>query len=149
LIKLRQSHPNLHRRKFFQDRPIGPEAPDRAVDGGHEADIQWFRPDGQEMTDEEWHAGWIRCIGMRLNGRTLEDVNSVGESLVDDTFLILLNPHHEPVRFTFPPPRDGTFWELRLDTRGFRPPTIRRDRVSKSYQLMEHSMAVWVEKPLK
>ena len=149
LIKLRQSHPNLHRRKFFQDRPIGPEAPERAVDGGQERDIQWFRPDGKEMSDEEWHAGWVRCIGMLLNGRTLEDVNALGEPLVDETMLILLNPHHEPVRFTFPPPRNGTFWELRLDTRGFKPPKPRRDRVQKSYQLMEHSMTLWVEKAMK
>jgi isoamylase len=149
LIKLRLSHPNLHRRKFFQDRPIGPEAPERAVDGGQERDIQWFRPDGKEMSDEEWHAGWIRCIGMLLNGRTLEDVNLLGEPLVDETLLILLNPHHEPVRFTFPPPRTGTFWELRLDTRSFKPPRPRRDRVQKSYQLIEHSMAVWVEKAVK
>jgi isoamylase len=149
LIKLRQSHPNLHRRKFFQDRPIGPEAPERTVDGRQEADIQWFRPDGKEMSDEEWHAGWIRCVGMLLNGRTLEDVNLLGEPLVDETMLILLNPHHEPVRFTFPPPRTGTFWELRLDTRGFKPPRPRRDRVQKSYQLMEHSMTLWVEKAMK
>ncbi len=27
LIALRKSHPNLHRRKFFQDRRIDPEAP--------------------------------------------------------------------------------------------------------------------------
>jgi isoamylase len=149
LIKLRQSHPNLHRRKFFQDRPIGPEAPDRLVDGDQEPDIQWFRPDGQEMTDEEWHAGWVRCLGFLLNGRTLEDVNLLGEPLVDETLLILLNPHHEPIRFFLPPPRTGTFWELRLDTRGFKPPRPRRDRVQKSYQLMEHSMTLWVEKPAK
>jgi isoamylase len=149
LIKLRLSHPNLHRRKFFQDRPIGPEAPDRAVDGGQEADIQWFRPDGQEMSDEEWHAGWVRCLGMLLNGRTLEDVNLLGEPLVDETFLILLNPHHEPIRFYLPPPRAGTYWELRLDTRNFKPPKTRRDRTPKSYQLIAHSMAVWVEKSVK
>jgi isoamylase len=149
LIKLRQSHPNLHRRKFFQDRPIGPEAPDRLVDGRQEADIQWFRPDGQGMSDQEWHAGWVRCIGMLLNGRTLEDVNMLGEPLVDETMLILLNPHHEPIRFYLPPPRNGTFWELRLDTRGFKPPRPRRDRVQKSYQLMAHSMTLWVEKAMK
>ncbi len=56
-------------------------------------DIVWLRPDGKEMTPEEWSAGWVRCIGLRLNGRTLDDVNGVGEPIRDDTFLILLNPH--------------------------------------------------------
>ena len=42
------------------------------------------------MTPEEWNAGWVRCIGLQLNGRTLDDVNGVGEPIRDETFLILL-----------------------------------------------------------
>ena len=74
----------------------------REVDGRCEQDIIWLRPDGNEMTPEEWHAGWVRCIGLRLNGRTLDDVNGVGEPIRDETFLILLNPHTEPIRFYMP-----------------------------------------------
>ncbi|HEY7334162.1 MAG TPA: glycogen debranching protein GlgX [Bryobacteraceae bacterium] len=147
LIALRKSHPNLHRRKFFQDRPIDPDAPERPVDGSREPDIHWFRPDGKEMGQEEWHAGWIRCIGMLLNGRTLDDVNGIGEPLVDDTFLILLNPHHEAIRFSLPPPRTGSIWEVVIDTRSFSPAKTRRDRLAKSYQLMERSMALFIEAP--
>ena len=47
LVSLRQAHPNLHRRKFFQDRRIDPEAPARAVEGGSEGDIRWLRPDAR------------------------------------------------------------------------------------------------------
>src|SRR6185437_8851640 len=62
LIELRKDHPNLRRRKFFQDRPIDPvHRKDRDVGGRHLKDIAWYRPDGQEMTDEEWHLGWVRC----------------------------------------------------------------------------------------
>src|SRR5579863_5447038 len=56
LIDLRKSHPNLHRRKFFQDRRIDPEAPERQVNGGAEVDILWLRTDGKEMTQEEWRS---------------------------------------------------------------------------------------------
>jgi glycogen operon protein len=115
LVQLRREHPNLHRRKFFQDRTIDPATPQRRVNGREEKDITWLRPDGGEMTSEEWNAGWVRCIGFQLNGRTLEDLNSVGEAIRDDSFLILLNPHHEPIRF-FMPPRPGTAWELLLDS---------------------------------
>ncbi|HKE25682.1 MAG TPA: glycogen debranching protein GlgX [Bryobacteraceae bacterium] len=115
LVELRRQHPNLHRRKFFQDRPINPGAGQRHVDGREEQDIIWLRPDGGEMTTEEWNAGWVRCIGVRLNGRTLDDVNGVGESIQDETFMILFNPHTEPIRF-FMPPRPGTAWELEVDT---------------------------------
>jgi glycogen operon protein len=115
LVELRRQHPNLHRRKFFQDRPINPGTGQRQVDGREERDIIWLRPDGGEMTTEEWNAGWVRCIGVRLNGRTLDDVNGVGESIQDETYMILFNPHTEPIRF-FMPPRPGTAWELEVDT---------------------------------
>jgi len=143
MINLRKSHPNLHRRKFFQDRRIDPEAPDREVDGKTEIDIQWLRTDGQEMTQEEWHTGWVRCIGLKLNGQTLDDVNAAGELIRDDTFLILLNPHHEPVRFTLPPPREGTAWEMLVDT-GCKavPGTSKPRRLRKTYQLIPRSLAV-------
>jgi isoamylase len=144
MIRLRRDHPNLHRRKFFQDRPIDPDAPDRQVNGGTESDILWLRPDGKEMTQDEWHQGWVRCIGMLLNGRTLDDVNQVGEPIVDDTFLILFNPHHEPVRFTLPQVHSGTAWELWMDTVSCR--TSRKTmKGRKYYQVMERSLALFRE----
>jgi isoamylase len=116
LVEMRRQHPNLHRRKFFQDRSISPgEIPGRDVDGRYEKDIAWLRPDGNEMTAEEWHAGWVRCIGLRLNGRTLDDVNGLGEPIRDETFLILFNPHTEPIRF-YMPRDEGTAWELTIDS---------------------------------
>jgi isoamylase len=115
LVEMRRSHPNLHRRKFFQDRPIGPGTAQRKVNGHEEQDIIWLRPDGGEMTNEEWNAGWVRCIGLMLNGRTLEDVNGVGEPIRDETFMILFNPHTESIRF-FMPQRPGVAWEMQIDT---------------------------------
>jgi glycogen operon protein len=115
LVALRREHPNLHRRKFFQDRGIDPKTPHREIRGRPERDITWLRPDGQEMTPEEWDAGWIRCIGLRLNGRTLDDVNAVGEAIEDESFMILLNPHHEPIHF-YMPRHGGTAWQVLLDS---------------------------------
>ncbi len=34
--------------------------------------------------------------GVRLAGHAIEEKDSRGRSLLDDTFLILLNAHHEP-----------------------------------------------------
>ena len=54
LIALRKEHPNLRRRKFFQDRPIDPMSRhDRDIGGQQVKDIAWYRPDGQEMTGDE------------------------------------------------------------------------------------------------
>src|ERR1700761_8017181 len=89
LICFRREHPNLHRRKFFQDRPIDPaRVPGIEIAGGKVQDITWFRPDGQQMTEDEWNAGWIRALGVRLSGEVLDDVNGAGEPIRDDTFLI-------------------------------------------------------------
>jgi glycogen operon protein len=116
LVELRRQHPNLHRRKFFQDRPIAPAStPELQVDGRVEHDITWLRPDGMQMTPEEWNAGWVRCIGLMLNGRTLEDINGVGEPVLDETFLLMLNPHTEAIKF-YMPPQQGTAWEVVLDS---------------------------------
>ena len=148
LIDLRKSHPNLHRRKFFQDRRIDPEAPERQVNGGSEGDVTWLRTDGKEMTQEEWQAGWVRCIGLLLNGRTLDDVNQIGEPILDDSFLLLLNPHHEAVRFTLPPARPCMAWDLCIDTSRAELGKARRNRFRKYHQLIERSLAVFKETPV-
>jgi isoamylase len=108
LIELRREHANLHRRKFYQDRSIR---------GSAERDIVWLRPDGEEMTDEEWTAGWVRCLGVMLNGDTLDHVDEKGERVIDDTFLILLNPHHEPIKFYLPESPRKKCWEVVIDTK--------------------------------
>ncbi|HLJ15139.1 MAG TPA: glycogen debranching protein GlgX [Bryobacteraceae bacterium] len=148
LTHLRKRHPNLHRRKFFQDRPIDPKAPDGRVNGEAQKDILWLRPDGEEMAQEEWHAGWIRSFGLLLNGRTLDDMDAAGEAIVDDTFLILLNPHHEPIRFFLPQCRPGTGWVVCFDTRNST--TRKRHRlVGRSYKLIDRSLVLLREAPLE
>ncbi len=119
LIELRKKHPNLRRRKFFQDRPIDPaHKHDRDIGGGKRVkDIAWYRPDGEEMAPEEWTAGWVRCLGLLLSGKTLEQVNQFGQPLTDDTYLLILNPHHEVIQFYMPKTDDIEKWEVIIDTR--------------------------------
>ena len=143
LIAIRKEHPNLRRRKFFQDRSIQPGAARRAQEEGHEQDIVWLRPDGGAMTEEEWHAGWVRCLGLCLSGRTLDDVNAVGQPIRDDTFLLLLNPHTEHIDFYVPscPERGGERWEVCLDTAR---PEAEEEQVEngKPYRLEPRSTAL-------
>ncbi|HLH39039.1 MAG TPA: glycogen debranching protein GlgX [Bryobacteraceae bacterium] len=107
LIALRRSHPNLRRRKFYQDR---------AIRGTPQKDIVWLRTDATEMTDEEWNAGWVRCIGMMLNGHTLQEVDESGLPVIDNSFLLLLNCHHEHIDFRVPAPPNGGTWSVVIDT---------------------------------
>jgi len=109
LIALRKDHPNLHRRKFFQDRKVR-----HSVD----RDIAWFGCDGQEFSDEQWDAGWVRSVGLLLNGKTLNVTDDNGKPVVDNTFLLLVNSHHEGVDFTLPQKTTGpgTRWLRIVDT---------------------------------
>ena len=146
LIALRKAHPNLHRRKFFQDRKINPgAAASQQVDGLEVRDICWYRPDGQEMTEEEWDAGWIRCLGLRLSGRTLNDMDRHGELVRDDSFLFCLNPHHEHIEFYLPTGTAGCSWKLILDT--CHPTLGDWQRVAKGefHDMQAHSAALFVE----
>jgi glycogen operon protein len=102
-------HPVFQRRKFFQGR---------ALRGSDIKDISFLEPNGQEMTDEDWNRGYVKCLGVRLAGDLIGDVDERGEPIVDDTALILLNAHHEAIPFTLPPTLPGQIWERELDTFG-------------------------------
>jgi glycogen operon protein len=107
LIALRQEQPVLRRRRFFQGRRI---------QGSEVKDIAWFNPNGKEMTDEEWASGFVRCIGMRLAGDAIEEMDARGRPIVGDSLVLLLNAHHEPIQFTLPAHKRGVRWEPILDT---------------------------------
>jgi glycogen operon protein len=107
LIQLRLSHPNLHRRKFFQDRQIR---------GSVVRDIAWYNTDGNEFSDENWQSTWSKSLGLLLNGRTLEYMDEEGKKIVDDSFLILINASADGVEFTLPQPPNGNPWGVVLRT---------------------------------
>lgn len=146
LIKLRNKHPNLHRRKFFQDRAISPsKAGKRRVGELEIQDIAWYRPDGQPMTEDEWNAGWVRCLGMCLNGRTLDDVDRSGEPIFDNSFLFCINPHHEHIQFYLPSCMTGCDWELIVDTRDAARTEPRVMSSGEAYDMLEHSAVLFCE----
>jgi len=106
LIGLRRDHPVFRRPKFFQGR---------RVRGSEIKDVMWFNPGGNEMSDEEWASPFVRCLGMLLSGDTADVLNFEGEPVRDETFLLLMNAHYEPIQFLLPG-QEQIQWELILDT---------------------------------
>ena len=106
LIQLRREHPVFRRPKFFQGR---------RVRGGEIKDAMWFNPGGNEMSEEEWNSPLVRCLGMLVSGDAVDLVNEHGEPVRDDTFLLLINAHHEPILFVLPG-EEHLEWEQILDT---------------------------------
>jgi glycogen operon protein len=135
LIALRQKHPVFRRRRFFQGRRIR---------GMEVKDLYWLRPDGKEMTDEDWAQGYVRCLGVRLAGDAMEEKDAKGRPLLDETFLVLLNAHHEPRPFTLPAHKRGVRWQPVFDTASYdtngKPVTLFRG--GDQYDLEARSLAV-------
>jgi glycogen operon protein len=135
LIRLFHRHPVLHRRKFFHGRMIR---------GSEVKDLTWFRPDGKEMSDEDWNNPFARSLGLRLGGDAIEEVDERGHRIVDDTFMVLLGAHDESISFILPTQRSKMRWELVLDTReatGRR--RYRLMRGGEPYQLEARSLALF------
>jgi isoamylase len=105
LVRLRCEHPALRRQEFFQGRPIR---------GTNVKDIIWLRPDGREMSDEDWNASWIRCIGVFLAGEIHGEVDKEGNPLVDNSLIILLNSNKDPIEFKMPELKAK--WQIEVDT---------------------------------
>ena len=133
LIRLRTDQPVLHRRKFFQGRPIR---------GLQIKDISWLDADGNEMGDESWHSPQVRYMGVRLAGDIISDVDEKGNSIVGDTLLILLNGSTLPKIFALPSLKAQQHWEFVTDTALNDEPKRTVFYEGDTYLLQERSLAV-------
>jgi isoamylase len=106
LLELRARHPVFRRRRFF----TGEKAPNGLPD------IGWLRSDGTEMDQEDWSSGSLRPLTIFLNGHGITEPGLRGENIVDDSFLLLLNPGHEDAMITLPDGPFGEEWQPLLDT---------------------------------
>jgi glycogen operon protein len=141
-IKLRREHPVFRRRTFFRGR---------AMRNPNLNDVLWYRPDGLEMRPEDWNNPYTKCLGMLLAGDAIDERDERGRMIVDDTMLLLLNAHYDPLPFILPAFRfEGQWeffeggWELVMDTRRDsgrrRYPLV---HAGEPYELESRSMALF------
>ena len=107
LIELRTEHPVFRRRLWFQ----GSDSTGRGAE-----DIGWFRPDGSEMTDDDWSQGFAKSLAVFLNGEAIATPGTQGERIVDDSFYVVFNGHHGRLNFTLPGHEWGNRWVRIIDT---------------------------------
>jgi glycogen operon protein len=107
LMEVRKRHPVFRRRRWFQGREIH---------GSGVSDLGWFNPDGGEMTEEQWQQGSAKSIGIFFNGEEIREPDARGERIVDDSFLLLFNAHHESMAFSLPAGPWGEAWAALIDT---------------------------------
>ena len=133
MIRFRRNHPVFRRRTWFEGRRI------RGIE-----DLAWFRPDGQEMTDDDWEAGHARAVAVFFNGASIIAPDAYGERIVDDNFLVLLNASDGTIPWTLPGREWGRRWTVDLDTSDHRPGSSRTvNRSAKStFEVIDRSMVV-------
>jgi glycogen operon protein len=122
VIDLRKKHAIFHRRRWFQGQQLH---------GTGVKDIAWFTPQGKEMSEEDWRVGFAKSLGVFLNGEAIARPDLEGERVVDDSFYIIFNAHHEPLDFTLPDGQFARAWVEVLDTND---PPRKRDRRHREEQ---------------
>jgi isoamylase len=105
LIELRREHPVFRRRRFFVGHPIT---------AAGLTDIAWFRPDGNQMSAEDW--GSASAMAVFVNGEEIAAPDYRGRKVRDDSFFVLFNPSPDAVRFMLPRGPYGRRWMRILDT---------------------------------
>jgi glycogen operon protein len=108
VAQFRRAHPNFRRRSYKEDDPSV---------GGPRESVRWFRSDGAPMSEQDWSdGGWMRTLGMYLDGKAAEIRDREGVHVVDDDFLLLLNAHHDAVDFHLPKGQRRRAWTIAFDT---------------------------------
>jgi len=138
IISIRQNHPVFRRRNFFQGR---------SIKGVGVKDILWLRPDGREMTDQEWTQEQARTLGVVLSGSAVDEVDERGQLTTDENFVLLMNADHQEVPFTLPSVASGMTWITLVDTSldSARTPGTAHEPMSQ-YRLQPRSFVLVVER---
>jgi isoamylase len=106
LVELRAESPTFRRRSWFHGRKI------RGV-----PDIEWLKPDGSSMSDEDWDTGHASSLAMFLNGDAIGQKDRRGRPIVDQSFLLAFNASPEKIDWKIPPSFKGG-WHALIDTGG-------------------------------
>jgi glycogen operon protein len=107
LIHFRRRHPVFRKRGWFQGQLIHHTGAE---------DIAWFLPDGTEMSEENWSHDFAKSLGVFLNGHGIKSVGPKGEPIIDNTFYVIFNAHHEGLKYKLPPGKYGKHWTKVIDT---------------------------------
>jgi glycogen operon protein len=108
LTALRHRYPILRRNRFLStviNEAIGVK------------EVTWINVNGGEMHEEDWNGNSTPYFGMLLDGRA--QPTGIKQRGHDATLLLIVNSHHECVKFTLPGAGDDRAlarWTLLLDT---------------------------------
>jgi glycogen operon protein len=107
LLEIYRANPVLRRRRFFSHtRPAGEQ----------EKDLTWLRPDGSEMTTDDWRNPHNHVLGMLIPGYAADELDERGQPDQGETLLLLLNGGHRAQHFNLPDLAEAGTWLELLNT---------------------------------
>jgi glycogen operon protein len=136
LLAVRAALPMLRRGRFLTgefDEELGVR------------DVTWLTPAGNEMAQEHWDDPNARCMGVLLDGRAQETgIRRIG---TDSTLLLVLNAHHDVVRFTLPEAVGGNRWARLFDTNLDLTDEVSRHPFGHEYEVTGRSVLLFILEP--
>jgi glycogen operon protein len=130
LIRFRHEQPVLQRLRFFRGEQIW---------DSQFKDLAWFRPDGSEMTREDWERPFTRAFAFLLGRDAVASFDELGHLVVGEAVLVLMNAYWKRLRFVLPRPEPSYTWRLALDTAGRKEPND-----TQVFEAAGRSVAVFV-----
>jgi glycogen operon protein len=105
VFAIRAANPALRRRRWFR----GDAAPGIK-------DVTWLRPDGNEMTEEDWRDGGSHVLGMLTAGAATDQQDERGHPVRGDTVLLLVNGGVRSRYFALPRLEGAGQWFEEINT---------------------------------
>ncbi|HEY6559354.1 MAG TPA: glycogen debranching protein GlgX [Polyangiaceae bacterium] len=104
VLRIRQSNPVFRRRAFLAGNLVAQEGM---------KDVQWLRPDGKEMTVDDWNQRNNRVLSMLIHGDASDEVDERGRPNRGKTLFLLFNASNRARHFALPGlPGTGSFREI-------------------------------------
>jgi len=107
VFQISRSNPVFRRRKFFAADPTS----DKGV-----KDILWVRPDGREMTEDDWKDPRSSMLGMLIHGSASDDMDERGRHITGQTLLLFLNGSNRARATNLPELKDRGYWHEIVNT---------------------------------
>jgi isoamylase len=128
MFAIRAANPALRRRGFFRGTPVAAGV----------KDVTWLRPDGAEMSAEDWNAPDAHVLGMLVDGHATDERDERGRPVGGDTLLLLVNSGTRSRSFTLPRLEGPGAWQEEVNTA--RPGT--RVARTPAVNLVAHSLVL-------
>jgi hypothetical protein len=92
------------------------------------------------MSDKDWQSQQARCLGVRLEGEMINEVDDRGRPISGRSMLMLLNALDKEIPFLLPEHESHQFWRMMFDTGNA--VQSRRFKQNERYALQPRSLAV-------